>query len=139
MTFVDTNILIDIFQDDLDWCLWSAGRLQAATEAGPVMIDAIIVAELSRNYPSLADLMAPIKALSLDIAPIDAETAHMAGRRFAAYRKQRPAGAPPRPLPDFFIGAHAITQSVPLLTRDASIYRTYFPELTLITPEDEHD
>ena len=139
MTFVDTNILIDILQDDPDWGAWSAGRLQMATEAGPVMIDAIIVAELSRNYPSLAALMAPIKALSLTIAPIEAETAYLAGRRFAAYRKQRPAGAPSRPLPDFFIGAHAVTQGVPLLTRDTGIYRTYFPELTLITPEDDHD
>ena len=139
MTFVDTNILIDIFQDDPRWGSWSAGRLQAATEAGPVMIDAIVVAELSRNYASLEELVSPIKALSLAIAPIDTETAHVAGQRFAAYRKQRPAGAPPRPLPDFFIGAHALTQSLPLLTRDAGIYRTYFPELTLITPEDDHD
>lgn len=139
MTFVDTNILIDILQDDPRWGSWSVGQLQAATEAGPVMIDAIIVAELGRNYASLVEMVAPIAALSLTIAPIDPETAYLAGRRFAAYRTQRPAGAPTRPLPDFFIGAHAVTQGVPLLTRDVALYRTYFPELTLITPEDDHD
>ena len=38
-------------------------------------------------------------------------------------------------LPDFFIGAHAVIEGWPLLTRDAGRYRAYFPGIALIAPE----
>lgn len=39
-----------------------------------------------------------------------------------------------RLLPDFFIGAHAAVEDWPLLTRDASRFKTYFPTLEVIAP-----
>ncbi len=44
-------------------------------------------------------------------------------------------GARSSVLPDFFIGAHAAVEQLPLLTRDTRRYRTYFPAVTLIAPE----
>jgi hypothetical protein len=38
-------------------------------------------------------------------------------------------------LPDFLIGAHALIERCPLLTRDARRYQQAFPGLQLITPE----
>ncbi len=38
------------------------------------------------------------------------------------------------PLPDLYIGAHAAVAGIPLLTRDAKRYRTYFPTVRLIVP-----
>jgi predicted nucleic acid-binding protein len=32
-------------------------------------------------------------------------------------------------LPDFFIGAHAAVEQLPVLTRNVSGYRSYFPSL----------
>jgi predicted nucleic acid-binding protein len=40
-------------------------------------------------------------------------------------------------LPDFFIGAHAELEGLPLLTRDARRYRHYFPTMMLIAPGSE--
>jgi predicted nucleic acid-binding protein len=37
-------------------------------------------------------------------------------------------------LPDFFIGAHAAVLEIPLLSRDVTRYRTWFPTLSLIAP-----
>jgi predicted nucleic acid-binding protein len=57
----------------------------------------------------------------------------LAGRSFVEYRRR--GGARTSPLPDFYIGAHALVSGMTLLTRDASRFRTYFPELSLIAPD----
>jgi predicted nucleic acid-binding protein len=135
MTFVDTNIVIDILSGDDVWGDWSIDRLSDARRDGPVLFNAIILAELSRNYASLADLHGALSFLGLVSEPIDDRTAFIAGQRFVTYRGMRDRDKAYRVLPDFFIGAHAIVCNMPLLTRDPAHYRRYFPELILITPE----
>jgi predicted nucleic acid-binding protein len=49
-------------------------------------------------------------------------------------RRRHRAGSKQQVLPDFFIGAHAAVEGWPLLTRDASRFRTYFPTLEVIAP-----
>ena len=46
----------------------------------------------------------------------------------------RRGGSKTQVLPDFFIGAHAAVEGWPLLTGDASRFRTYFPTLEVLTP-----
>lgn len=64
--------------------------------------------------------------------PLPWEAAFLAGKRFLDYRKR--SGTRRSPLPDFYIGAHAETSALLLLTRDASRYRTYFPDLEILAP-----
>jgi len=63
--------------------------------------------------------------------PFDA--AHPAGRVHSLYRLR--GGQKERTLPDFLIGAHALIRGYRLLTRDAIRYRTYFPSLSMISPD----
>lgn len=65
--------------------------------------------------------------------PIPPEAAFLAGKCFVQYRKR--SGVRHSTLPDFFVGAHASVLGIPLITRDAARYRTYFPKLKLIAPE----
>jgi predicted nucleic acid-binding protein len=65
--------------------------------------------------------------------PLPYEAAFLAGTSFLEYRRR--GGRRPVPLPDFYIGAHALVTGYELLTPDARTYRRYFPRLTVIAPD----
>ena len=132
MILVDTNVLLDLVTDDPDWAEWSLARLEEAALAGPILINDIVYAETSIRYDRIEDLDAMLSRAMIEIAPTPRSALFLAGK---AFRRYRAAGGPRNGvLPDFFIGAHAAVQNWPLLTRDASRYRRYFPKLTLIAP-----
>jgi len=133
--FVDTNVVIDIFRRDARWFDWSADRLAMVTEQGEVAASAVVIAELSWSFDRLEDLLATLDRLSLVPRPLPAAAAFLAGKRFQSFRRTRYEDDHPRVLPDFLIGAHAFFEGASLLTRDPKLYRRYFPDLTLITPE----
>ena len=64
--------------------------------------------------------------------PLPWDAGFLAGKCFLKYRKR--GGRRSSPLPDFYIGAHAAVAGMTLLTRDATRYRTYFPNPRLIAP-----
>jgi predicted nucleic acid-binding protein len=128
MILVDSNIIIDILTDDPNWGDWSVQILEDQT--APLAINPIIFAEISikmEQIEILNEVLSPFKRLDLPY-----EAAFLAGKAFFHYRRKE--GKKTSPLPDFFIGAHAAILGIPLITRDVSRYRTYFPKLKLITP-----
>lgn len=133
MTLVDTNVLLDLVSDDPNWADWSIAKLEAASLSGPLLINDVVYAELSVRYGRIEDLDAFVGAAGLEIAPMPRAALFLAAKVFTQYRKA--GGSRTGVLPDFFIGAHAAVSERPLLTRDVGRYRTYFPALTLITPE----
>jgi predicted nucleic acid-binding protein len=137
VTFVDSNVIIDVLGRDSDWFDWSAAALTEAA-SNDAQISSIVVAELSRDYDSIASLRLELQSLDVSIVPLDDASAFEAGKRFQEFRRLRYASENARVLPDFLIGAHALMLQVPLLTRDPPLYRRYFPELTLITPESDN-
>lgn len=133
MTLIDSNVLIDFFTDDPVWSGWSLVKLREAAGRGPLLINDVIFAELSAGFQKLETVEAGLKTLGVQTVPIPREALFLAGKAFVQYR--RVGGVRTGVLPDFFIGAHAANAQLPLLTRDTSHYRSYFPTVELIVPD----
>jgi predicted nucleic acid-binding protein len=73
--------------------------------------------------------------LNIDVAMTPRSALFLAGKAYLQYRAA--GGMRTGVLADFFIGAHAAVEELPLLTRDSRRYRRYFPTVVLITPENE--
>ncbi|MBS0562264.1 MAG: type II toxin-antitoxin system VapC family toxin [Proteobacteria bacterium] len=132
MTFLDSNILLDVTSRDPVWARWSLDQLGAATLRGALLVNDVVYAELSTGFPGVEALDEFLDTTGISVARIPARALFLAGRAFRTYRA---AGSTRTGvLPDFFIGAHAAVLRIPLLTRDTRRYRSYFPTLALITP-----
>ena len=133
MLLVDTNVILDVVENDPQWAAWSQAQLEAASLKYTLVINPVIYAELSIAYQRIEELEAMLKSAGLRLDPIPREALFLAGRVFLKYRQRK--GTKSGVLPDFFVGAHAAVAGIPLLTRNLGSYRTYFPSLKLITPE----
>lgn len=132
MTFVDTNVLLDLVTDDPVHADWSLAQLEAAALRGPLVIGDIVYAELSVRYARIEDLDAFVARAGLRRAAMPDAALFLAGKAFGSYR--RSGGTRTGVLPDFFVGAQAALAERPLLTRDVRRYRTCFPSVELIAP-----
>ena len=132
-TLVDANVLLDVITEDQRWLPWSIEALADAADAGPLIINPMIYAEVSVRFSRVEDLEDALPARDYRRAALPWEAAFLAGKAFVSYRRK--GGARTSPLPDFFIGAHAAIDGLRLLTRDARRYRTYYPTVDLITPD----
>jgi predicted nucleic acid-binding protein len=132
MTLVDTNVILDILTPDSEWQVWSIDRLDECRRRGPLSSNEMVFAELSARLSSEADVQAVFRSLGIAFERIPTTGLFIAGQ---VYRKYRTAGGSrSNVLADFFIGAHAQVNRVPILTRDARPYRTYFADVRLIAP-----
>lgn len=131
-TLVDSNVLIDVLSGDSAWAGWSSQALERVGSEGPLVINAMIYAEVSHRYTrkELLDHELPADVFIREHIPWAA--AFLAGKVYVDYRRR--GGHRRSPLPDFFIGAHAAAAGLRLLTRDSARYRTYFPRLELVAP-----
>lgn len=133
-TLVDTNVLIDVLgPEHIAARRWSLARLKRAFDVGPIVLSAVVWAELAR--PDLPEdrLLRALAWLRPRREDFPFAAASMAGVTHRLYRDR--GGARERTLPDFLIGAHAAVAGHALLTRDPARYRSYFPSLDIIAPE----
>ena len=133
MLLVDTNVILDVVENDTRWGDWSQQQLEAASRRYTLLINPVVYAELSMAYRRIEELEVMLARGGFRVDPVPREALFLAGKAFLQYRRR--SGVKTGVLPDFFIGAHAAVAGIPLLTRDAGRYRTYFPKIELINPE----
>jgi predicted nucleic acid-binding protein len=129
---VDSNVLLDVLTEDAAWFEWSSSALAQAADRGYVAINPLVYAEVSIGFERIEELDEALQPDTFLRLPLPWPAAFLAGKCFVAYR--RAGGQRRSPLPDFYIGAHAAVEGIPLLTRDPSRYRAYLPQLELIAP-----
>jgi predicted nucleic acid-binding protein len=132
MVLIDTNVLLDVLENDAKWAPWSQDQLDAAAATDSLAINPIIYSELSMAFARIEELDTVIEEAFLNIEAIPKEALFLAGKVFLTYRKSK--GTKHNVLPDFFIGAHTAVMQWPILTRDVGRYRTHFPRVELIAP-----
>jgi predicted nucleic acid-binding protein len=129
---VDSNALLDVITQDPRWSGWSSEMIARYSEEYMLAVNPVIYAEVSIGFTHIEDLEQALPPDMILRLPIPWEAAFLAGKCFVRYRRR--GGARRSPLPDFFIGAHAAVEKLPLITRDPARYRTYFPTVKLISP-----
>lgn len=132
MLLVDTNVLVDVLEDDPEWADWSIDQLRAQSQIHRLVINPVIYSELSLTFSTVEALDRTIDDLGLTMIEIPRPALFLAGKAFVRYRRQ--GGKKNNVLADFFIGAHAAVAGYTVLTRDTQRYSTYFSGVSLVSP-----
>jgi predicted nucleic acid-binding protein len=134
VTLVDSNVLLDVFARTSLWWEWSLRQLEDAALCGPLLINDVIYAETSIRFQNVQNFDKALAEAGVTMTPIPRPALFLAGKAFIKYRDA--GGTRSGVLPDLFIGAHAQVEQLPLLTRDTRRYRSYFPTVSLIAPDE---
>ena len=130
---VDTNVLVDVLEDDPDWAEWSISQLRSQSKVHRLIINPIIYSELSLTFSGVEAMDETLDLMEIPMVEIPKAALFLAGKAFVQYRRK--GGTKTNVLGDFFIGAHAAVSGLPVLTRDVRRYAHYFPSVRLVSPD----
>jgi predicted nucleic acid-binding protein len=129
---VDTNVWVDCIDETSPWHGWAVEQLQRCSQRSLLHVNLIVFTELLVPSPDVAALDALLDVYDVQRTPLPWACAALAAAAFALYRRR--GGSKPKPMPDFYIGAHAAVSNLCVLTRDPGPYKNYFPRLAVIAP-----
>lgn len=129
---VDSNVLLDIITDSPEWYDWSVAKLNALGINADLAINDIVYSEICPSFQRFEDVSTVVEQMGLRVRPMPRAALFLGAKVHRAYKRQ--GGPREGTLPDFFIGAQAAVEGLPLLTRDTRRFRTYFPTVELIAP-----
>ena len=132
-TFLDTNIVISLLDDDHPNHLWSVEELVRRKLEGPAIVSDIVYCEVSVGMKDKAEVDEAIARLGLERIRCRDEALVRAGAAFKEYKTTK-NGPKLGVLPDFIIGSVAEIEGAPLMTVNAKDFTGYFPAVQLIFP-----
>lgn len=94
MVLVDTNVLVDVWQNDLEWSAWSVAQLRAQAQVHELAINPIIYAELSLSFKSIETLDARVRDLGLLLLELSRAALFLAGQAFQKSTGERAVERP---------------------------------------------
>ena len=138
MILLDTNVLIYAFAPESPFHAWARSVIADHVSTEGVVVNAVCLAELcvgDVDPGTAADRIRSYGVSIMDVPVACAAPAAAAYQRYLENRKSGGHGSISRiPLPDFFIGAHALVMNWQLVTADQGRFGTYFPGLQLLMP-----
>jgi len=130
-TAVESSVLLDVLAGTAEASQLAADTLALCAAQGRLIVCETVLAEVTPEIGAeLVDDF--LSDWQIEFAPSSAASAVLAGRMHSDYLRR--GGRRGRVVPDFLIGAHALTHANRLLTRDAGFSRDYFKGLTIIPP-----
>lgn len=87
MLLVDTNVLIDVLEDDPRWVDWSIDMLRRQSQVHRLTINPIIYAELSLTFSTVEALDEAVADFGVEVAEVPRPALFLAGKAFVAYRR----------------------------------------------------
>ena len=70
MLLVDTNVLVDVLQNDPQWADWSIAQLRARAKLHALVINPVIYAEMSLSFSTLEALDDVVSTMELELREI---------------------------------------------------------------------
>ena len=139
MILLDTNVLIYAVDRGSRYFTWAREAVADAVSSEGAAINAVSLTEICVGDVQPETVADRIRSWGVEILDVPAAAAQVCATAYLAYCKRRKSESGKEsarlPLPDFFIGAHAQIMGWPLATADLGRVRTYFPTVTLKTPD----
>ena len=129
---VDSCILLDIATNDARHAEASLAALELYQ--GQLAINPLVYAEICRAFIADGVLDRALAGYDIEKLPLPYDAARIAAEAFAQFKTNQ--GKSRHILPDFYIGAHALLDRRPILTRDTKVFSQYFQGLQVIDPVD---
>ena len=88
---VDSNVILDVFLNDLKWADWSESKLEEYSGYTSLHINPIIYSEISIGFKLIEDLEVAILKAGFKMLEIPKEALFLAGKAYLKYKRKNGA------------------------------------------------
>lgn len=83
MLLVDTNVLVDVLQNDPQWADWSIAQMRAQARLHAMVINPVIYAEISLSFSTIEALDDVVRTLGPELREVPRPALFLAAKAYA--------------------------------------------------------